>query len=359
MAALDVLGSCPALKPQHAMTAAMPNLYWEDFAVGETTNFGETIVTAADIIAFAHEFDPDPAHLGEAPDDADFTAGDWHSCAMLMSMMCDHYLMDAAGAGAPGVEHVRWFASVRPGDVLRARRTPLETRASKSRPEIGIVRMYQEVFNQDGELVLTWLPIQLYQRRDRAAVPPTESIADPPTMWHRIRKPPPLPDDDSCKPAGAFEDIEIGRTTTLGSRIFSKDEMLSYARRFNPQYFHADEEAAKASLYGGLIASGWHTGAVWNRHLVTHRLERTHHLLSDRKRRPALVGPSIAVFEMKWPAPVRPGDEIAFRSRTTGKSASADHSQWGIVESFDEGTNQRGETVFSLTHRYWLERNGS
>ena len=65
---------------------------------------------------------------------------------------------------------------------------------------------------------------------------------------------------------------------------------------------------------------------------------------------------SISVVDMKWSTPVRPGDEIAFRTTITGKSELADFPQSGLIESFDEGTNQRGETVFSLTHRYWIER---
>jgi acyl dehydratase len=339
-------------RPNTSVTASDPHLYWEDFIVGEATDFGETVVTAEEIIAFALEFDPDPAHLGEAPDDADFTASDWHSCAMLMRMMCDDYLKNAAGIGAPGVEHVRWFGSVRPGDVLRSRRTPIETRASKSRPGVGIVRMFQEVFNQDGEIVLTWLPIQLYERRDCSAKPPLPAVsAGPTSMNHAMRKPPNLPTDDLRRPVGVFEDFEIGDTIDLGSHVFSKDEMLSYARRFNPQYFHADEEAAKASLYGGLIASGWHTGAVWNRHLVTHR----ENLAEEPDCRTAR-SLSIAVADMTWSGPVRPGDELAFRTKVAGRSALPELPQWGLVESFDEGINQRGETVLSLRHRYWSER---
>lgn len=339
------------MPPTHA------RLYWEDFAVGRSVDFGETLVTADEVIAFALEFDPDASHLGKAPDDAEITASDWHSCAILMRMMCDDYLGTAAGAGAPGVEHVRWLGVVRPGDVLRARRTPVEKRASKSRPHIGIVRMYQQVFNQRSETVMTWLPIQLYERRNPSAEPPPPaSIPDPESLKQHSQRMPPPPNDSSRAPVGTFDDVVIGEDVSLGSHTFLKDEMLSFARRFNPQYFHANEEAAKDSIYGGLIASGWHTGAIWNRHLVTRRLERTADLQSDSRRRPADVSPSIAVVDMKWPAPVRPGDEITFRSRITGKSASSDFPQWGLVESFEQGFNQDGKTVFSLIHHYWVER---
>jgi len=340
------------------MNAPYQRLHWEDFTAGQSVDFGETRVTAEAIVAFAREFDPAPEHLGAANGGAKLTAGDWHCCAMLMRMMCDDYLMEAAGAGAPGVEHVKWFGDVRPGDVLTARRTPLETRASKSRPRVGIVRMYQEVFNQRGELVMSWLPIQLYERSDPAApLPPPASVPEPDSMKTGMRMPPDLRPGEGGGPIGAYEDIEIGTAADLGSHLFSKEEMLSYANRFNPQYFHADETAAKASIYGGLIASGWHTGATWNRHVVTHRLKLAD-TISKSGSRPAGIGPSIAILDMKWSGPVRPGDTLAFRSTVTDRSESTDFPQWGIVTSFDEGINQRGETVFSLNHRYWVERAG-
>jgi acyl dehydratase len=211
--------------------------------------------------------------------------------------------------------------------------------------------MFQEVFNQDGEIVLTWLPVQLYERRDPVVEPPPPVSAEAERMKPALRQPPAIPADDRRRPVGLFEDIDIGEATELGSHVFCRDEILNYANRYNPQYFHADEEAAKASLYGGLIASGWHTGAVWNRHVVTHR----QNLADDPDCRPA-TSLSISVIDMKWSGPVRPDDEIAFRTRITGKSELPDVPQWGLIESFDEGINQRNETVFGLTHRYWIER---
>ena len=331
-------------------------LHWEDFTAGASVDFGEAHITAADIVAFAIEFDPQPTHLGDAAAD-ELVASDWHTCAMLMRMMCNDFLCRAAGAGAPGVEHVIWFGTVRPGDVLRVTRTPLETRASKSRPRIGIVRMLLEVFNQRGEKVLSWLPVQLYDRRDPSAAPPPAEVFQLQNPETPRRTPPNLPHERTDAFVDGFEDIPVGKETALGCYTFSKENMLGFATRFNPQYFHADEAAATASLYGGLIASGWHTAAVWNRLFVTNR----HKFGAAVPPRPgrdhgARFGPSTAVLDMKWPAPVRPGDTISFRTRIVEKSEPAAFPAWGFVTSFHEGINQNDKPVLSLTHKSWVAR---
>jgi acyl dehydratase len=159
-------------------------LHFEDFAVGETVAFGAYPVTAEEIVAFAGEFDPQPFHLDEAAA-ADsllggLAASGWHSCAILMRMICDAFLNQAAGLGSPGVDEVKWLKPVRPGDVLSARRTCLEARASASRPEMGLVRFHYEVANQSGTTVMTWLVTQLFRRRPAMAetAPPPEPATD-------------------------------------------------------------------------------------------------------------------------------------------------------------------------------------
>ena len=337
-------------------TSSFQQIYWEDFSVGAAAEFGATDVVASDIIAYAQEFDPVPCHLDEAVavnlPAGGLIASDWHSCAMLMRMMCDDYLCRAAGAGAPGVEHVKWFGFVRPGDRLWARRTPLEIRASKSRPRIGIVRMLIEVFNQRDEKVMSWLPVQLFDRRNPDTTPKEpRNAGEQVQLASAMRE----PDDiavGSDAELGVFEDVEIGQETLLGSHTFSKVGMLDFATRFNPQYFHADEKAAAASLYGGLIASGWHTAAIWNRLFV---LQNEYPGEASAGRR-AAHGLSIAVLDMKWPNPVRAGDTINYSTRVTDKIDHKRFAQFGIVKSRNEGINQHGETVLSLSHERWVER---
>jgi len=142
---------------------------WEDFEVGRTVQFGEKRVMKDEVIAYASEFDPQPMHMDEvAATETMFgglIASGWHSCAMLMRMICDAYLLESTSLGSPGLDEINFLAPVRPGDTLRAQYTCLESRASGSRPDIGIVKVLYELFNQDGQLVLTWRCNQFFGRR--------------------------------------------------------------------------------------------------------------------------------------------------------------------------------------------------
>jgi len=145
-------------------------LHWEDFGVGETLDFGAYEVTREEIIAFAQEFDPQPFHLEEAAAAETLLGGlaasGWHTCSILMRMICDAFLNASAGLGAPGVDEVKWLKPVRPGNVLSARRTCLEARISASRPEMGLCKFHYEVRNQSGATVMTWVVTQFFARRD-------------------------------------------------------------------------------------------------------------------------------------------------------------------------------------------------
>jgi acyl dehydratase len=144
-------------------------VHWEDFRVGETVAFGRKHVTREEIVTFAREFDPQPFHLDEAMARdtllGGLAASGWHSCAMLMRMICDDYLSAAAGMGGAGMDEVRWLKPVRPGDVLTARRTCLEARGSGSRPHMGLVKLFYEVVNQHSQVVMTWVGVQMFRSR--------------------------------------------------------------------------------------------------------------------------------------------------------------------------------------------------
>ncbi len=148
-------------------------IYFEDLQVGAETYFGCTEVTRHEVIEFARRYDPQPFHLSdEAAAKTHFkriAASGWHTCAMVMRMMVDSYLRDSASLGSPGVDNVRWLKPVRPGDTIRAQRHVLETRASQSKPGIGIVRSRWEVFNQHDELVMTMEGYGMFERRNPGA----------------------------------------------------------------------------------------------------------------------------------------------------------------------------------------------
>ena len=144
--------------------------YWEDFKVGEVEQIGGKQVDREELIEFAKQFDPQPFHVDEAAAKQSIYGGliasGWHTCAMVMRMMCDAYLSHAASVGSPGIDNLKWLKPVRPGDTISARRTTLETRASKSKPDIGIVNNLWEVFNQNGEMVMSMQGYGMFLRRN-------------------------------------------------------------------------------------------------------------------------------------------------------------------------------------------------
>lgn len=140
------------------MTAQQDLIHFEDMSPGTEYPLGPKQVTAEEIVEFASEYDPQPMHLdagaGEATILGGLAASGWHSCAMMMRMMSDSYLLRAAAEGAPGLDYVKWKRPVLAGDVLSGETRVLDRRQSKSRPEIGIVSLRHELRNQRGETVL-------------------------------------------------------------------------------------------------------------------------------------------------------------------------------------------------------------
>ncbi|MGO4563965.1 MaoC family dehydratase [Rhizobium sp. 2YAF20] len=132
-------------------------LQFEDFQPGRIFLLGPKAVTAAEIIEFASEFDPQPMHMDEEAGRASILGGlaasGWHTSSMFMRMMIDSYLLNSQSEGAPGVDFMEWKKPVLAGDTLSGRSIVLEARPMRSRPGIGIVKFRHEVDNQRGELV--------------------------------------------------------------------------------------------------------------------------------------------------------------------------------------------------------------
>lgn len=147
----------------------MAKLYWENFAAGDTASYGPRLVTREEIVAFAAEFDPQPMHLDEEAARAGMLGGlaasGWHSCALLMRIISDGFLLDSSFMGGIGVDEVRWHGPVRPGDHLTVRATVLETRESSSRPELGFAKVLFEMFNAAGQKLMTMTPNMMLARR--------------------------------------------------------------------------------------------------------------------------------------------------------------------------------------------------
>jgi acyl dehydratase len=150
-------------------------LYFEDFQPGLFAEYGPRTLSREEIVAFAAEFDPQPMHLDE---DAaretmlgGLSASGWHTCGLMMRMMCDGFLLNSTSMGTNAVEEVQWLKPVRPGDALTLRVTVLETRASKSRPEIGFVTTQIEMINQAGIKVMALRAPLIFGTRQPGAAP--------------------------------------------------------------------------------------------------------------------------------------------------------------------------------------------
>ena len=148
-------------------------LHFEDFKPGDVAIYGPRHVTREEILAFAAEFDPQPMHLDEAAGAASLLGGlggsGWHACSLLMRMIADGFLLNSTSMGSPGVEEVRWLKPLRPGVNLRVRVTVMETRVSKSRPDIGLVRMTFEMIDDADAVVTTMISSMMMGRRNAGA----------------------------------------------------------------------------------------------------------------------------------------------------------------------------------------------
>lgn len=133
-----------------------------------------------------------------------------------------------------------------------------------------------------------------------------------------------------------FEDYVIGSVHEFGSIVVDGQEVIDFGKRFVPLSYHTDREAAKNSIYGGLIASGWHTAALMMRLYTDNYLSKVANLGSP------------GVDELRWDKPVFPGDQLSIRVTVLEARRSASKPDRGILRSFIEVLNQKREVVMSL-----------
>jgi acyl dehydratase len=155
-----------------------------------------------------------------------------------------------------------------------------------------------------------------------------------------------------------FEDIAIGQRREVGSFTFTADLIKTFARQFDPQRFHLDEEEGRKSLFGGLAASGWHVGSLCMKLLVADG-KRQAAEAAARGEKLAVWGPSPGFRELRWVKPVLAGDTISFASEVESLRTSDKRPEWGILQARNTGTNQRGELVFSLLATAFVPRRNS
>jgi acyl dehydratase len=134
-----------------------------------------------------------------------------------------------------------------------------------------------------------------------------------------------------------FEDYVVGRVYECGEIGVSEPEIIEFATRYDPQYFHVDPAKAAATEFGGIIASGWHTVSLVMRLYVDHYLSHVASLASP------------GVEDVRWPKPVRPGDTLKIRVTILETRPSRSKPDRGIVCALLEALNQRDELVLSMT----------
>lgn len=147
-------------------------LHYEDFPAGEVTTYGSYKLTREAILAFAREYDAQPFHLDEEAAKSTILGGlaasGWHACAIMMRLNCDGFLLNSTSMGAPGIDEVKWLLPLRPDVTLSVRRTTLEARESRSRPELGFVKFLFELIADGKSVVTTQVCSIMFGRRQAA-----------------------------------------------------------------------------------------------------------------------------------------------------------------------------------------------
>jgi acyl dehydratase len=142
------------------------------------------------------------------------------------------------------------------------------------------------------------------------------------------------PPGASAHAARYFEDMVVGEVCESGTHAVSSEELVEFASRYDPQWFHVDPEAARGSIFGELIASGIHTMALWR--LLDHEISRDVRWICG-----------VAWNEVRWPNPMCAGDVLRARTEILDKRLSRSEAGRGIVECRYTLLNQRGEIVFT------------
>jgi acyl dehydratase len=137
-------------------------------------------------------------------------------------------------------------------------------------------------------------------------------------------------------PGRWFEDYPVGAVYVGGPVAVSEQDILDFARRFDPQPMHVDKASAEAGPFGGLIASGWHTGSLMMQMLARHFVPQPGNL------------PSPGLDELRWLRPVRAGDVLSLRVTVETARRSRSKPDQGVVTSLVEVLNQHGDVVLSL-----------
>lgn len=154
------------------LPAPIGDRWFEDYVPGSVYGFGHASLSETEMVDFARDYDPqsihtDPAWSATGPFGGLIATG-VHTIAACMRLYVDHYISQVASLASPGLDEICWPRPVRPGDRLRIRVTVAEARASRSKPDRGLVHSAVEALNQDDDLVLSFTAMNFFARRPRS-----------------------------------------------------------------------------------------------------------------------------------------------------------------------------------------------
>jgi acyl dehydratase len=143
-----------------------------------------------------------------------------------------------------------------------------------------------------------------------------------------------------------FEDVALGIKKDFGTYTFTEEEIIAFATKYDPQPFHIDPQAAAQSMFGGIIASGWHTAAVWMKRALESAL--------GEPTGPGIVSPGFEA--MRWFKPVRPSTTLRFSAEVVEKLYLRSRPDFGLVKSRNEARDETGTLVFSFIGKTFVQK---
>lgn len=147
-----------------------------------------------------------------------------------------------------------------------------------------------------------------------------------------------------------FEEIPLGERVVIGSFTFTEEIIMEFARQYDPQPFHIDRAAAAKSPYGGIIASGWQTAAVWMKLMVAY----LHRNASADRAQQSFLSPGFR--DMRWFKPVRPGMTLTYSTENFAKLDWKSRPELGLLEARNEARDESGEVVMSFVGRVLIPK---
>ena len=142
-------------------------------------------------------------------------------------------------------------------------------------------------------------------------------------------------------------ELPLNTRFTLGAHTFTEEEILTFARAYDPQPFHIDAEAAKRSHFGGLVASGWHTAAMWMRYSIDWQTRRRAEAQARGESVPA-AGAGLGFRDLRWLKPVYAGDIITFHTEIRERRPTKGRPGWSLISAYNSATNQHDDLVLDF-----------